>query len=213
MVAENQRLHILEMIESGEISAQEGWQRLQNLEPDEAEESDDLAGSDFLAETAVVQPAPDGSSPPSGPPPDFEKWRGFWTIPLWVGVGFAILFGWLMAQAALASSVFWVLCVSLPFALGILLIVVGWGSRTARWLHVRVQQPPGTTPQRIAISFPLPLRFAGWIVRTFRGRIPGIENVDVEAILAVLGSSTNSENPIYIEVDEGDGEKVQIYIG
>jgi hypothetical protein len=105
------------------------------------------------------------------------------------------------------------LCASLPFALGILLIVIGWGSRTARWLHLRVQQPPGSTPQRIVISFPLPLQFASWILRTFRGHIKGMEGIDVEGMLAAVGSNTSPENPLYVEVDEGDGEKVQIYIG
>jgi hypothetical protein len=147
------------------------------------------------------------------PQPDFAKWRSLWTIPLWVGVGVTILFAFLMAQAALAGSAFWVLCTSLPFTIGILMIIIGWGSRTARWLHLRVQQPPGETPQRIVISFPLPLRFAGWVLRIFRGRVKGMEGIDMEGVLAAVGSTTGPENPLYIEVDEGNGEKVQIYIG
>ena len=214
MDAENERLQILEMIERGEISAEEGWQRLQMLNHDEPEPGDDAASdSDFPQDFEVIQPASGATSGAAGPPPDFEKWRKLWAIPLWVGVGVAILFAWLMAQAALAGSAFWVLCASLPFTIGVLLMVVGWGSRTAHWLHLRVQQPPGETPQRIAISFPIPLRFVGWVLHTFRGRIPGIENIDLEALLVAVGSSTNPENPLYIEADEGNGEKVQIYIG
>lgn len=215
MTAEsNERLRILEMIEHGEISAEEGWQRLQDLN-----DADLQADEEFpqVERYPGIAAPPTADIPESGamqpPPPDFSRWRSLWAIPMWVGIGFTIVFAYLMSQAAAAGSVFWMLCASLPFALGILLIVIGWGSRTARWLHLRVQQPPGETPQRIVISFPLPLHFAGWILRTFRGRIKGMEDIDVEGMLAAVGSNTSPENPLYVEVDEGNGEKVQIYIG
>ena len=216
----NERLRILEMIEHGEISAEEGWQRLQDLSSTGQDVEEDILEHDkeFLAERFPgVSALPPADMPESGamqpPPPDFSRWRSLWAIPMWVGIGFTILFAYLMSLAAAAGSVFWMLCASLPFALGILLIVIGWGSRTAHWLHLRVQQPPGSTPQRIVISFPLPLQFAGWILRTFRGHIKGMEGIDVEGMLAAVGSNTSPENPLYVEVDEGDGEKVQIYIG
>ena len=215
MTAEpNDRLRILEKIEHGEISAEEGWQRLQDLNGADLQADEEFLEAERFPGAAALPPA---AMPESGgmqpPPPDFSRWRSLWAIPMWVGIGFTILFAYLMSQAAAAGSVFWMLCVSLPFALGVLLIVIGWSSRTARWLHLRVQQPPGETPQRIVISVPLPLRFAGWIVRTFRGRIKGMEGIDVEGMLAAVGSNTSPATPLYIEVDEGNGERVQIYIG
>jgi len=215
MTAEsNKRLFILEMIEHGEISAEEGWQRLQDLNDADQDMAGDIPEQDRFPGAAALLPA---DMPESGtmqpPPPDFSRWRSLWAIPMWIGIGFTILFAFLMSQATAAGSVFWMLCASLPFALGVLLIVIGWGSRTAHWLHLRVQQRPGETPQRISISFPLPLQFAGWILRIFRGRIKGMQDIDVEAMLAAVGSNTSPENPLYVEVDEGDGEKVQIYIG
>lgn len=216
----NERLRILEMIERGEISAEQGWQRLQDLNDADLDGDEDILEQDqaFRQErfpgTKALPPADAPDSGATQPPlPDFTHWRSLWAIPMWVGIGFTVLFAYLMSQAAAAGSVFWMLCASLPFALGILLIVIGWGSRSARWLHLRVQQPPGTTPQRIVISFPLPLQFAGWILRIFRSRIKGMEGIDVEGMLAAVGSSTSPENPLYVEVDEGNGEKVQIYIG
>ena len=210
----NERLYILEMIERGEISAEEGWQRLQDLNSADQDVKDDFLEHDRFPGVTALPPADmqqSGAMQP--PPPDFTHWRSLWAIPMWIGIGFTILFAYLMSLAAAAGSVFWMLCVSLPFALGVLLIVIGWGSRTARWLHLRIQQPPGTTPQRISISFPLPLQFAGWILRIFRGHIKGMEDIDVEGMLAAVGSNTSPENPLYVEVDEGNGEKVQIYIG
>jgi hypothetical protein len=108
---------------------------------------------------------------------------------------------------------FWFVCAGVPFALGILILVLAWQSRTARWLHLRVQQKPGEWPSTIAFSFPLPLRISSWFMRTFHRHIPGMEDVAIDEMLATLEHSTSPENPLYIEVEEDNGERVQIYIG
>jgi hypothetical protein len=166
---------------------------------------------------APVEAAEEEVNPPGSPSqsPDFDRWRRWWMLPLWVGVGITILGAWLMFAAQQSSGLgFWFLCAWIPFAIGLLLIVIAWGSRTARWLHLRVQQQPGDWPRNIAISFPLPLRFTGWFMRTFRGRIPGLEDASIDELLTAVEHSTSPDTPIYIEVDDGEnGEKVQIYIG
>jgi len=87
-------------------------------------------------------------------------------------------------------------------------------SRTSRWLHLRVHQKPGERPQTIAISFPLPLRFAAWFVRNFGRYIPKLDQTGLDEMILALGKTTGPNSPFYIEVDEGeDGEQVQIYIG
>ena len=217
MTADDARMRILEMIENGEISAEEGWQRLQELTVEEAGlgaaelPTRALPGDEDASSMEIIQP-PDRSAD-AATMPDFDKWRNYWTIPLWIGVGVSIVFALVMAQAALAGSAFWALCASLPFALGVMLIAVGWGSRTARWLHLRVQQPPGESPQRIVLSFPLPLGLASLALHTFKGFIPDMGGLDLEEMVAAVGRNTSPENPVYINVDEGNGEKVEIYIG
>jgi hypothetical protein len=238
------RMKILDMIGSGQISAEEGLRLLAELpEKDEAEALQPAPGAhedpsvqpehqppaaqpagEFIPET---EPAPGEPGPESGqpvepeilhksPPPDFSKWQRYWMIPLWVGLGVTI-FGALLVAWALESSGlgFWFLCASIPLAVGVIILVIGAQSRTARWLHLRVRQSPGERPQNIAISMPLPIGLASWFFRTFRGVIPGLDQVpvNIDEVLTAVRDSTDSENPMYIEVDEDDGEKVQIYIG
>jgi hypothetical protein len=138
-------------------------------------------------------------------------------IPLWVGVVITVLGGiWMFGAMQSSGFGFWFVCATIPFIIGLFILVLGAQSRTAHWLHLRVQQPPGERPQRIAISFPIPIGFAAWFFRTFRKVIPGLDNVpeDIDGMLQAIKETTSPETPLYIEVDEGDGqEKVQIYIG
>ena len=135
-------------------------------------------------------------------------------IPLWVGVGTTVASALLMVWAQRANGLgFWFFCAGAPFTLGIILIALAWQTRAAPWLHLRVHQKPGEHPQNIAISLPLPLGISSWFLRTFRHRIPGMEGVSIDEIITTLNQSTSPENPIFIEVEEEDGEQVQIYIG
>jgi hypothetical protein len=104
-----------------------------------------------------------------------------------------------------------------PFTLGLLAIILAWQSRTSPWLHLRVQQAPGETPQRIAISMPLPTGLAAWFLRTFGHRIPAMKEQgldELDKMILAVGKNVSPDNPIYVQVDEGEnGEKVEIYIG
>jgi len=227
----SERLHILEMIEGGVITPDEGTRLLKALEgvyePDES-----LAG-DFETAPSSEQASSTASPPPATtaeeaveavhgtglPKEEFNArlagWRRWWMIPLWVGVGITIIGGSLMFWAFQSTGIsFWFACAWLPFLLGLALIVLAYGSRTARWLHLRVHQKPGDWPQTIALSFPLPLHFTAWFLRTFRHYIPRLDRTGLDELILALEKTTSQENPFYVEVDEGeDGERVQIYIG
>ena len=228
MSEKNERLQILEMIENGTITASEGASLLKALEADymvedmsfDTEDEPEPFVTDEAGYSKENEPA---AEPLSGDviadtfDPEIEKWKRWWMIPLWIGVGITVIGGLLMVWAYQASGFgFWFGCSWLPFLLGVAVMVMAWSSRSARWLHLRIQQEPGEWPRTIAFSFPLPLRFAAWFLRTFGQFIPKVNEtgVDFDQLIQVLENSTNSETPFYIEVDEGDnGEKVQIYIG
>ena len=239
MSNKDERRQILEMIDSGTITPAEGARLLDALSggsqeqhptPELAEEINYIAAEsdgnspDSATSSADwatggipndVSPEPEVLDTPFDPS-NVDKWRRWWTIPLWIGVGITIIGGVLMyaaMQAAGASSL-WFACAWLPFLLGIAIIVVAWSSRSARWIHIRVRQKHGERPQNIALSFPLPIRLTAWVLRHFGHYIPNMENIGLDEIIVALGDNTSSETPFYVEVDEGDdGEKVEIYIG
>lgn len=232
----NERMQILEMIANGKITADQGNQLLEALnsipESEQAENLLETVGDaqlpltdvhppladelphPFETEQVADSPSPTTVQETPALPPGASKWRSFWAIPLWIGVGITVLGGYWMYKAQMSESVGWFICASLPFALGVLAIALAWQSRTAPWLHLRVQQKPGERPQRIAFSFPIPVRPAAWALRTFGHRIKGLQDTGVDEVIMALGTSTNPDNPLYIQVDEGeDGEKVEVYIG
>lgn len=235
MSNESERRLILEMIQSGKITSTEGLNLLNALSDSEEApnlDSDDVRGSEIsdipdMDTEFTSQDTRQGTNqdpPLIGEvlepvdvtlPPDIEKWRRWWVIPLWIGVAITILGGLMMSWAQQTYGYgFWFACAWVPLLLGVILIVMAWGSRTARWLHIRVQQRPGEWPKKIAFSFPIPLRMTAWFLRIFGDFIPGLRGTSVDELVVALGDSTSPENPLFIEVEDGeDGERVEVYIG
>jgi len=228
MTEKNERIQILEMIESGVITAAEGARLLQALD------SDDRLEETLEGDSQYTQTGESGSGSSSRTDedefgsingevienefePNIEKWKRWWVFPLWLGVGITIAGSLLMLWAYQSFGFsFWFGCTWLPFLLGVALIAMAWGSRSARWLHLRVKQEPGEWPQTIAFSFPLPLHFAAWFMRTFGQFIPKVNEIglDFDQLIQSFENSTTPDTPFYVEVDEGEnGETVQIYIG
>jgi hypothetical protein len=220
MDLESERIRILERIESGEISAEHGIELLRQLDQRQDMPGEAMPADEFVASQAgpIVQMDPgvnaedQYSSPP--PPSEFQHWKRFWWIPLWVGVGVTIFVGLLMSLTWMLSGFgFCFACLWLPFLIGVALVALGWASRRMRWLHLRVNQKPGEWPQRIALSFPLPLGLAAWGVRTFGRWIPKVRDMPVEQMITAL-ENTSPDAPFYMDVDDDeDGEHVQIFIG
>jgi hypothetical protein len=108
---------------------------------------------------------------------------------------------------------FWFACLWFPLLFGIIVTSLAAASRTARWLHVRVQQAPGEHPQSINISLPIPIRFTAWIMRIIKPRLSGLDNINLDEALLAL-EKVSPQEPFYVKVDEDEsGEKVEVYIG
>jgi hypothetical protein len=229
MTQESERIQILEMIERGVISAAEGVRLLNALHGELPEISSRAAeipqpepepAPRPVAEPAVEpaayeEPAPHTAKAPPAMEASARKWRSWWWIPLWVGVGITVISAGLMywAYAANDGFGFWFACTWFPFLLGVAIMALAWASRTARWLHVRVHQAEGERPRNIAISLPLPIRFTAWLVRIFRPHIPQPEGVNIDEMILAL-EKTSPDSPMFVQVDEGkDGERVEVYIG
>jgi len=233
-----ERMQILEMIDSGKISAAEGLRLLQALSGEELAALDEALPQEESVsrmDPAVLEPSwidsttqtvenevaeprvfemPQAEQPRSLPP-DARRWRRWWMIPFWIGVGITVSGAMLMYWAQQTSGLgFWFICAAVPFTIGLLILILAWGSRSSPWLHLRVEQAPGERPQRIALSFPIPVRPTVWFFRTFGHRIPNLEETSLDEVILAVGKNATRDNPIYIQVDEGqDGERVEIFIG
>ena len=224
MTYESERLQILEMIERGVISASEGVRLLNALtgNPPEISSGAAFPEADAAAPDApqpephpvYEEPAPEATKAVPDLGASARKWQRWWWIPLWVGVGITVISGGLMFLAYASSGFgFWFACTWFPFLFGVAVMALAWGSRTARWLHVRIHQAENERPRNIAISLPLPIRFVAWLVRIFRPHIPNMNGANIDEMILAL-EKTSPDSPMYVQVNEGEaGERVEVYIG
>ncbi len=206
----DERLEILEMIQRGTISPQEGLDLIEALgetweEDLNIESSPNMSGF----ESKPLPPALDFEGE------DLDKWRVWWIIPFWLGVGITTLGGALMYWAWSVNGLgIGFILAWIPFLIGVGTLVLGWNSKTGPWVHIRIHQKPGETPERIAISLPIPIRFFAWTIRTFGSFIPGLDTAGIDEVILALSNNSPGEPPLSINVsDDEDGEQVIIYIG
>jgi hypothetical protein len=210
-MSSEERKKILQMVEDGKITAEEAAQLMRALDADAAE-----VGADVLeTETATGFEGDDRSSGA-----DFERVkaraRSFAMIPLWIGVLIAVLSSWgIYTIQQNAGMNFWFYCLLFPLFLGIVLIVIGAGGQSSRWLYVNVDRRTARDgPKNISLGFPLPLGLTSWFLRTFGRNIQGMKNTNVDDIIQILDATGKSDQPFIVNVnDDGDGERVQVYIG
>jgi hypothetical protein len=104
----------------------------------------------------------------------------------------------------------WLVCGWLPLVLGLLVMLLAWWTRHAKWLHVRIREGG---ERKIALSFPLPLALTAWALRLVRPFVPQLQETGVDELVMALRKSGRDE-PISIDVqDDEGGEQVQVYIG
>lgn len=209
----SERTQILKMIENGKITPEEGLRLMQVLGEDPQEDNADV---DERFESGRSDPDVE-DRPVAEPDPEISKTvenaRKLWMIPLWIGVIITTFGGWVMYKNVHPTNISaWFYCLGFPiFILGVLIILLGWSSKNARWLFVSVKQKPGDFPKRILIGFPLPLALTSWFLRNFGHKIEGLGKVPVDQIFEAIQQSSD---PLVVKVDEGDdGEQVLVYIG
>jgi hypothetical protein len=202
-----ERKKVLQMVADGKISAEEAATLMRALE-DSAEEE---------AEVIPTMASPD---PEKTDPREFEevrkRARDFAMIPLWIGVFITVFSAWAMlAVRQSAGYNFWFFCLGIPLLLRILLIALGAGGQSSRWLYVnvdRTHQPDW--PRNITIAFPLPLGLASWFLRNFGSHIEGLKHTNVDEVINAISMTKNIDEPLIVNVDDTEGgERVQVFIG
>ncbi len=216
MMSKSERLKILDMIENGTITTEEGMRLLAAVEHDNMDEFFDDEPS-LIGDQAFVDDEMPDSDPMANSiePEDIQRWKRWWSVPLWIGLGIVVLSSIWMQNAWNANELgFWFFCSWVPMLLGILLMALAWNSRTSPWLHVRVRQPVGEKPERIAISIPLPLRMTAWGLRHFGHYIPNFDASGIDEAIMALHDTKIDHAPLIVDVqDDEDGDHVQVFIG
>lgn len=192
-------LGILSKIDKGEISADEGIQLLENNGEAYEEAEEDFPEVEAETTSHTISDA------------EVSKWKRWWTIPMYVGIGIVIVSAiWLNTSYQNSGYGFWFFCSWIPLSLGILLMALSWGSKNGPWIHIRVRG----ASENIAISIPAPIGLTGWALRNFGHYIPQLERTTVDEILIALETTAKTNAPLSIIVDEGDnGEHVEVFIG
>jgi len=205
-MSSEEKKKILQMVESGRITAEEGIALIKALEEAAAED-----------EVQVFEPVAGSES--ASDMHEFEevkaRARRYASIPLGIGIVLTVLAGyWMFALTQNANYGFWFFCAWFPLLFGILLVTLSAGGVNSRWLYVDVQQEPGEWPQRITLGFPIPFGLVSWGLRNFGHYARDINQMQMDAILEALDASKTLNEPLIVNVDEGDGgERVQVYIG
>jgi hypothetical protein len=188
----NEPMQVLEMIEAGEISAEEGARRL------EAIVSETTTSGSANSPTVTV------------PRPAMVEW--LWQVVFWTGVALVAVGGLLVASVYAENIVAgWLVWGWILFVLGVLVVSVGWWLQRAHWLSVRVRQPHAPS---VLIALPLPLGPVAWVLRVARPFVPQLEETGVDEVILALRDEIRAGRPFRVEVDEGEGgEQVQVYFG
>jgi uncharacterized integral membrane protein len=207
MMSAEERRKILQMVADGRISAEEAATLMRSLEESADEEIQVIETESSSSEAKI-------------PAVEFdqirERARLFAWIPLGVGIILTILTSWWMFSIQQKAGLnFWFFCMTLPFFLGILLIALGAGGHSSRWLYVNVDRSrQNDWPKNITLALPLPLGLAGWFLKNFGSHIEGLKGTNVDEILTAISAAKTVTEPLIVNVDESDsGERVQVFIG
>jgi polyhydroxyalkanoate synthesis regulator phasin len=208
---------VLDMVEQGQISAEEGLRLINAMDgqSEQPSESTDYEASSADRELVEIN-TEEAASRPQIPQEELDRMKHlkrWWILPFAIGLLITTLGAIWMYMGYTAKGFgfgFWLAWI--PFLLGILITAVSYQSSHGVWLHVRIKQKPGESPQRIVISLPIPLGLTRWVVTTFGDRIPGLKDQPVSEYSEIL-KSISPEDPFYVHVDEGNGEEVEVFIG
>ena len=206
---------IMDMVEQGQISAEQGL-RLINAMGGQKKPKD-VNEADSLVPVEPIEVQEDESEPtqPTISPEErhrLDQLKRWWILPFGVGLIITILGAVWMFNGYSNNGFGWGFWLAwIPFLLGIFILSVSFQTSRSVWLHVRIKQKPGETPQRIAISLPLPMGLIRWFLRTFGHRISGLKDQPIDEYADIVDNLSVDE-PFYVHVDE-DGEEVEVFIG
>lgn len=213
-MSSEERRKILQMVQDGKISAEDAARLMRTLEEDA-----DLENEAAEAEVEIIESEPD-SSYERAAAPEFDeikvRARRFSQIPLWIGILITVFSAWIIYSIQRTAGInFWFFFMTLPLMFGVLLIALGAGGQSSRWLYVDVDRrdaEPDGGPKRITLGFPIPFGLTTWFFETFGHNINGMNKSQVEGIVQMMRAAKESGGPLMVNIDDDDAH-VQVFIG
>jgi len=215
------RKKIFDMIENGDITADEGLRLLKALQS--ADENETSSASPLISESLDSLESSDtfdaeserhfASSSEEVQDMQFSHVKRWWVLPFGIGLFMTIMGAIWMYLGYEAKGFAWGFWLSwLPFILGAVIMVLSGLSSKAKWFHVRIREKHGENKVRISLSFPLPLKPTRWFLKTFGDRIPKTKGIPIDSIIDVIDNTVVGGEPFYVHVDDEDDE-VEVFIG
>jgi hypothetical protein len=199
-VVVNERLRILSLIESGEISVEEGVRLMEELSEPESS-AEDRPQPPMEADPRPVpnlEPESRSTAETLHGPLVGIVWRVVFGSGVAVLAGGGLLLARAYGREGTPGLVWgWVL-----FTLGVLVIALGWWLRQARWLTLRVREAGG---RAFAIGLPLPLGLVVWALRVAKPFVPQLEEMGVDQLVLGMRDELAKGHPFVVNVDEGEG--------
>lgn len=200
-----EQLKILKMVEEGIITADEAQVLLAAMEPEPHDSN----------EAVVVERVSAAAEPTAAlmKPADFERFRSLWTIPFTISIGVLVVSTILFLVMILGGG--WIslaalLCMGPLTSLALIATLLSIWSKYATWVHVRVQEQSG---RLVAISVPAPLRIVRWGIGLAAERTSKEKREQLLAAQELLYELNSNTQPLVVDVNDEDGDHVQIYIG
>jgi hypothetical protein len=202
----SETLRILELLQEGEITAEEATRLLEALKDTPP------AGSPQAVSLPAVRP-------------NMQRFRYFAYIPFGISLVALLLAGWgtlaLSRQPDGRITAGYVMLVILLVLL-FFTTLLAFAMTRVPWLHVRIQERSEDEQgepswKRLAFSLPVPLSLAQWGLRIARRFVGEEHAAQLETAAALLRSSAGElgkpgGEPIIVEVED-ENEHVQVYIG
>ena len=223
MTESTKRTDTLAKLAAGEISIEEADAILEQIEyvedhPEAASSAEQAPENETGAEDELP-PASERSAEPQlakleGNSREYRKFRWVWVWILIAGLTLTFLGGIGMASGVEKAGLGWGFWLSwIPLLLGIGVVTLALASSRSLWLHVRVNTGKDEWPRRIHISLPIPTFLLRLGAQYGNFNIDGVGKIDAKDLTAILKSIQDSEIPLTVHVDEGGGEKVEVFIG
>jgi hypothetical protein len=198
----SERLTVLELIESGQISVEEALRRLEAL---------DRAADAGGAEPRGAPRTSEGVAKPAPAPTRPRFVRVVWQIVFAAGVAVLAGGGLLLARAYGQEGTPGFTWGWVVFTLGLLVMGLGWWLRQAGWFTLRVREHDSPA---FSIALPLPLGLVIWLLPLVTPFVPQLQEMEVRELILVMRDELREGRPLVIHVDEGEnGDQVEVRFG